>query len=162
MRSRERSRWRFVPTDCMLRAQRRAGRANVSVYSGKKRWSDMYDVVEPIAPPARGAEPPPANSASTTDWSNMRKAQPADYLLPQSDKWLGALPPEVSPFALAMRFPRIVNLIASQWGDRHGAPKLFEDLLVDRRGGRAGFPPAVRHDLLRLREFWYSSSLSPR
>ena len=63
---------------------------------------------------------------------------------------------------VATRFPRIVNLIASQWNDRHGAPKLFEELLVDRRGGRAGFPPAVRHDLLRLREFWYSSGRTLR
>jgi len=135
----------------------------VSVYSGKKRWSDMYDVVQPIARPARGGEATAPNvSASTTDWSSMRKAQPADYLLPQSDKWFGALPPEVSPHSLATRFPRIVNLIASQWNDRHGAPKLFEELLVDRRGGRAGFPPAVRHDLLRLREFWYSSGRTLR
>jgi hypothetical protein len=130
----------------------------VSVYSGKKRWSDMYDVVPPIARPTRDAGAPAPNaSASTTDWSGMRKARPADYLLPQSDKWFGALPSEVSPHSLATRFPRIVNLIASQWDDRHGAPKLFEELLVDRRGGRAGFPPAVRHDLLKLREFWYSS-----
>ncbi|HSQ79870.1 MAG TPA: hypothetical protein VLU54_01820 [Casimicrobiaceae bacterium] len=147
----------------MLPTQRTArGGPNVSMYSGKKRWSDMYDVVQPIARPTGGAEAPAKNSASTTDWSSMRKAQPADYLLPQSDKWFGALPPEVSPHSLAMRFPRIVNLIASLWDDRHGAPKLFEDLLVDRRGGRAGFPPAVRHDLLRLREFWYSSSPTPR
>jgi len=135
---------------------------NVSIYSGTKRWSDLYDVVQPIARRAPVAEAAAGSSASTTDWSSMRKAQPADYLLPQSDKWFHALPPDLSPHALATRFPRIVNLIASQWDDRHGAPKVFDDLLVDRRGGRAGFPPAVRHDLLRLREFWYSSSLAPR
>lgn len=119
----------------------------------------MYDVVQPIARPTPGAEAPAPNSSpATTDWLSMRKAQPAEHLLPQSDKWFGALPPEVSPHSLVTRFPRIANRIASQWNDRHGAPKLFEELLVDRRGGRAGFPPAVQQDLLRLREFWYSSS----
>ena len=129
----------------------------MSFYGRKTRWSDMHDVVQPIAPPAQVAQPPRSNaSASTNEWASMRKAQPADYLLPQSTRWLVALPPDVSTHSLAMRYPRIVNLIASQWGDQHSVSKVFEDLLIDRRGGRAGFPPSVRHDLLRLREFWYS------
>ena len=129
----------------------------MSFYGGKKRWSDIHDVVQPISQPPQVAKAAASNtSASTNEWSSMRKAQPADYLLPQSTRWLVALPPEVPTHSLAMRYPRIVNLIASQWDDRHGASKLFDDLLMDRRGGRAGFPPSVRHDLLRLREFWYS------
>jgi len=108
------------------------------------------------------AQPVARPPASITDWSRMRKAQPADYLLAQSDKWFDALPPEVAPCALATHFPRIVNLIVSHWDDPRGAPKLFEELLEDRRGGRAGFPPAVRRDLLRLREFWYGGSLKLR
>jgi hypothetical protein len=85
-----------------------------------------------------------------------RKAQPANFLFPQSRKWLEALPPEVAPSALATEYPRIVNIIVSQWSDPLGVPELFEELLGDRRGGRAGFPPAVRRDLLNLQEFWYS------
>ncbi|MGE5087921.1 MAG: hypothetical protein ACM3QY_02255 [Candidatus Levyibacteriota bacterium] len=134
----------------------------MSIYSEKKRWSDLYDVVEPVARQTPAVAAPVPNAVPATDWSSMRKAQPADYLLPQSDKWFHALPPELSPHALATRFPRIVNLIASHWDDRQGAPKVFEELLVDRRGGRTGFPPAVRHDLLRLREFWYGSGAALR
>jgi hypothetical protein len=39
---------------------------------------------------------------------------------------------------------------------------VVRELLGDRRGGRAGFPPAVRRDLLRLQEFWYSGSMQAR
>ena len=30
--------------------------------------------------------------------------------------------------------------------------RLFEDLLIDKRGGRKGFPPPVRAELLNLRK----------
>jgi hypothetical protein len=134
----------------------------VSIYGRRQGWNDLNDVVQPAS--AQRALSPPAPSAltSTTDWSSVRKAKPADYLLPQSEKWFDALPQEVAPCALASQFPRIVNLIVAQWDDHRGAPQLFEDLLGDRRGGRAGFPPAVRRDLLRLQEFWYSGSLQVR
>lgn len=134
----------------------------MSIYGGRRGWSDLNDVVQPIPRP-RMAEPHAARVlASTTDWSSVRKARPADYLLPQSEKWFDALPPEVAPCALASQFPRIVNLIAAQWNDHLNTPELFEELLGDRRGGRAGFPPAVRRDLLNLQEFWYSGKVGVR
>ena len=71
-------------------------------------------------------------------------------------------PNDVAPCALASQFPRLVNLIVSQWNDHRNAPGLFEELLGDRRGGRAGFPPAVRRDLQNLQEFWYSGKLQLR
>lgn|GEM_PF-1278706 len=134
----------------------------VSIYGGRRGWSDLNDVVQPIPRP-RMAEPPAALAhARTTDWSSVRKARPADYLLPLSEKWFDALPSEVAPCALASQYPRIVNLIAAQWNDHQITPELFEELLGDRRGGRAGFPPAVRRDLLSLQEFWYSGKISAR
>ena len=128
-----------------------------SIY-GRNRggWDDLNDVVQPVRP--RGAAP----NRDDTDWSGVRKAKPADYLLPQSEKWFDALPPEVAPRALATQFPRIVNLIVSQWNDHRGAPELFEELLGDRRGGRAGFPPEVRRDLLKIQEYWYIGALKAR
>jgi hypothetical protein len=134
----------------------------VSIYGGKRGWNDLNDVVQPIPRP-RMVEPPGAPvPATTADWSSVRKARPADYLLPLSEKWFDALPPEVAPCALASQFPRIVNLIAAQWSDHQNTPLLFSELLGDRRGGRAGFPPAVRRDLLNLQEFWYSGKISVR
>jgi hypothetical protein len=118
----------------------------------------MNDVVRPVAHlrAKEGAQPQQQDS---TDWSQVRRAKPADYLLPQSEKWFDSLPSEVQPCALASQFPRIVNLIVALWNDLRGAPELFEELLGDRRGGRAGFPPAVRRDLVKVQEYWYSGAL---
>ena len=131
----------------------------MSIYGRRQGWNDLNDVVQPASPQRALSPVSPSALTSTTDWSSVRKAKPADYLLPQSEKWFDALPQQVAPCALASQFPRIVNLIVAQWDDHRGAPQLFEDLLGDRRGGRAGFPPAVRGDLLRLQEFWYSGRL---
>lgn len=133
----------------------------MSIYGGRRGWNDLNDVVQPIVHP-RQADAPASALKSAADWSSVRKARPADYLLPQSEKWFDALPPEVSPCALASQFPRIVNMIVAQWNDHRNAPGLFEELLGDRRGGRAGFPPAVRRDLLNVQEFWYSGKLELR
>jgi hypothetical protein len=132
----------------------------MSIYGGRRGWSDLNDVVQPIARPAPASDATPM--ADATDWSKVRKAQPANYLFPQSEKWFDDLPSEVTPCALASAYPRIVNLIVSQWNDHHSAPPLFEELLGDRRGGRAGFPPAVRRDLLNLQEYWYSGRVQVR
>lgn len=133
----------------------------MSIYGGSRGWNDLNDVVQPVAR-SRDAGAAPAGLESATDWSSVRKAQPAEYLLPQSEKWFDALPPGIAPCALATQFPRLVNVIVAQWNDHRGAPDLFEELLGDRRGGRAGFPPAVRRDLLGLQAFWYSGMLKVR
>jgi hypothetical protein len=70
---------------------------------------------------------------------------------------MDSLPPDVFPGALATHFPRIVNLIAMQWNDHRGCPAYFNELLVDRRGGRQGFPAAVKRDLLKLLDHWYGA-----
>ena len=131
----------------------------MSIYGRRTGWNDLNDVVQPIARqrPADAAKP---TRVDTTDWSSMRKAQPANYLFPHTEKWFDALPTEVAPCALASAYPRIVNLIVAQWKDHRAAPDLFEELLGDRRGGRAGFPPAVRRDLLKLQEYWYSGRVA--
>jgi len=116
----------------------------------------MNDVVQPVRVPNA---PGQSKTEDTTDWSKVRKARPAEYLLPLTEKWFDAFPPDRAPCALASQYPRICNLIAVQWNDHRGAPELFEDLLTDRRGGRAGFPPAVRRDIIAVQEYWYSGQL---
>lgn len=133
----------------------------MSIYGVRRGWGDLNDVVQPITRP-RLDKAAPAPSASPSEWASVRKARPAEYLLPQSEKWFDALPASVTPCALASAFPRIINVIVAQWNDHGGAPDLFEELLGDRRGGRAGFPPAVRRDLLKLQAFWYSGTFEAR
>jgi hypothetical protein len=86
------------------------------------------------------------------DFTRQRKAAPAAFLLPNTRKWLDALPRGVQPHALRKLYPRIANLIAAMWADREGPGPYFDELLVDWRRGRRGFPPDVMNDLRVLRD----------
>ena len=90
------------------------------------------------------------------DWSRHRNPPPPEHLLPTREVWLDVLPPAAFPGALATHYPRIVNLIAMLWSHSIGCSAYFDELIIDRRGGRQGFPAAVKHDLLVLRDYWYS------
>jgi len=67
--------------------------------------------------------------------------------------WLKALPEAVRPDELAAHHPRVVNRIALCWDDPELTGRLFDELLLDKRGKRRGFGPAVANDLLRLRVY---------
>ena len=45
------------------------------------------------------------------------------------------------------------------WGDTEGLRAYFDELFIDRRGGRRGFPPDVLNDLRILRYYLAGSSL---
>jgi hypothetical protein len=47
----------------------------------------------------------------------------------------------------------VANRLAWVWADEAMAAQVLDDLLVDRRGGRAGFPHWVTRELRRLQEF---------
>ena len=131
----------------------------MSIYGRPKGLMDFEEQHQPhskgeAASRAHGSDA--LASDANQDWSQVRRAYPADYLLPISEKWLEALPHGVLPIALIAHFPRIVNLIAMQWNDHVTCPAYFEELFADRRGSRRGFPQDVRRDLSRLRSYWYS------
>lgn len=68
-------------------------------------------------------------------------------------QWLRALPPRRRPLKLCEHFPRVANRLAFCWRDPDLARQTLDDLLVDRRGGRTGFPAPVVRELRRLAEF---------
>ena len=71
-------------------------------------------------------------------------------LLPIATRWYAELPAEARPELLAARFPAIVNKLALAWPQASRASALLEELLIDWRGGRSGFPWGVFSELLRL------------
>lgn len=71
-------------------------------------------------------------------------------LLPLASRWLCELPADARPEQLAALFPGIVNKLALTWPEAPRARELLEELLIDRRGGRNGFPKSVFGELLRL------------
>ena len=60
---------------------------------------------------------------------------------------------EVQPLALLQSFPRVANALARLWQDDSAAALYLDELLVDRRGGRRGFPPEIHNELLTLRAY---------
>ena len=54
------------------------------------------------------------------------------------------------PLELCGAYPRVANRIALCWNDLALVDAVFNELLLDRRGGRAGFPSPVAVELLRL------------
>ena len=122
-----------------------------------------YDDVHETPPLVRNA-PVPVPSADSfpgsRDWLQHRKAKPIDRLLPCSDRLLDRLPLDVCPRELATQYPRIINLIALQWNDPHSCSAYFDELLVDTRGTRQGFPAVVQRELANLRDYWYRRELT--
>ncbi len=100
---------------------------------------------------------PPGSQDREQEWQLLRRAEPANQLLPLSVKWLETLPQGVRPKALVSRFPRIVNLLALEWSKPAACGAYFDQLLADRRSNRQGFPADVYCDLLVLQDHYCSN-----
>jgi hypothetical protein len=87
-----------------------------------------------------------------------RPPQPEDGLLTEkASKWLASLSDDMRPEALAMEYPRITNLMADLWRQPSKMDKFFDEVFVDSRGGRKGFPFSVLMELTTLKNYYYAS-----
>jgi hypothetical protein len=84
------------------------------------------------------------------DWARRRKAKPAEFLLPTTMRWMATLPPEFQPRAIGKAFPRIANALAALWTRPDAFTSYLDDLLIDSRGARQGFPIDVLAELHAL------------
>lgn len=110
----------------------------------------IYAVAEPTNQINRDESAGPEVSV---DFARQRRASPVAFLLANTQKWLDALPHRVQPHALCEFYPRVANFIAAMWGDTESLRAYFDELLVDRRLGRRGFPRTVFNDLRALRDY---------
>ncbi|CAG2144650.1 hypothetical protein [Cupriavidus numazuensis] len=88
------------------------------------------------------------------DWTRLRGREPreAQGLTSDALRWLASLPAEARPMELCRRYPRIGNRLAALWG--HCSVRTYlDDLVIDKRGGRQGFPHDVAVELWRLQEY---------
>jgi hypothetical protein len=67
--------------------------------------------------------------------------------------WLRKLPERRRPLRLCEHYPRVANRIAFCWPEPAMSRQILEDLLVDKRGNRRGFPSSVQRELRRLAEY---------
>ena len=86
-------------------------------------------------------------------WGHLRKAVPIERLLPETVRWAARLPEPVRPYALMQQYPRVADRLAAAAASPASLTECLADLLIDRRGGRRGFPGAAAQDLLRLRAY---------
>lgn len=133
----------------------------MSIYQSVRNHGYFDDeVTQPVV--RRGAQQAlrPAAAAgaalpkTAVDYTMMRRAKPAEYMLPMSIEWLKRLPENVRPMALARQYPRIANMLAVDWSRPRECRAYLADLLVDHRGNRKGFPPEVSRDLKALRDYY--------
>lgn len=105
-------------------------------------------------------EPPPGvprvRRMTVQDWVLRRKplTEMERRLTRGATQWLLGLPQEIRPVELLRRYPRIANKLAEGWSDATVTNENLDELVLDRRGGRQGFPPPVAAELQRLREHW--------
>lgn len=101
-----------------------------------------------VVAPTRTTE---VRSQNDENWQAKRASQPANGLLRPTANWASALPDDVRPTALLTKFPRIANLLAVLWQDPNSLRRYMDDLLVDKRGDRQGFPLDVLRELFAVR-----------
>jgi len=89
-----------------------------------------------------------------------RRLQPTETLGNETIRWLAGLPPDVRPSALPIQFVRIANALARTWSEPHACLEYLDELLIDRRGDRRGFPFDVALELAGLKDY-YETTVHP-
>jgi len=96
-------------------------------------------------------EPAKPGVSNSTD---KRTRTVEESLLNDTRTWLGSLPKDVRPVELVRQFPRIANRLRHLWKQVARCEEYLDDLLVDRRGTRKGFPSKISEELEALREYY--------
>jgi hypothetical protein len=91
--------------------------------------------------------------------ASARRQAPAS-LTDGAAQWLGQLPQRVRPALTIERFPHIANALAGLWATPRHCRVYFDELLLDLRGDRQGFPKAVASELAALKDY-YDSVVHP-
>jgi hypothetical protein len=89
------------------------------------------------------------------DWQAKRKPTPSEPLSDDAAAWIAGLPPSVQPRQLALRHARLANRLCEAWATPARCERLLDELMIDRRGGRRGFPIFVANELAALREYYF-------
>lgn len=85
--------------------------------------------------------------------AELRRTLPSEQdraLSSEARQWLRRLPGRERPLALCSMYPRLANRLAATWDDPAQTEAIFDELMIDRRGGRLGFAPLVAGELMRL------------
>jgi hypothetical protein len=99
------------------------------------------------------------NRPDPTLLAMRRPSNPGDmYLTPEAEALMASLHESLRPTELAARFPRIVNKMAQMWKRPIHLDRYFDELLIDSRGQRQGFPLKVLLELTSLKQHYQTST----
>ena len=91
----------------------------------------------------------------TENWEEKRTQSSAETLGEETHAWMSELPASVRPQQWALRYARLANRLCQVWKDQAKCERLLDDLMIDRRGGRRGFPLQVANELATLRDHYF-------
>ena len=82
-------------------------------------------------------------------WEHQRRKSVATdrALTGAAMDWVINLPAALRPHGTCEHFPRVVNAIAAAWADPTYSLQVLDHMINDYRGGRRGFPDAVKREL---------------
>jgi hypothetical protein len=105
--------------------------------------------------PGEGAETPGSQPAAGTGAGRRaRDIQEDGTLNAVAQAWYAALPKTVQPALLAEGFARICNRMGERWLQPDQIIPYFDELLMDNRGGRQGFPISIAIEIASLKEYY--------
>jgi hypothetical protein len=85
----------------------------------------------------------------------MKKAAVEDKSIDANGKMLlDKLPEDIRPNLTAEKFPRVVNKLGTLWKRPDEFVEYLDELLVDKRGKRKGFPLSVALELASVKDHY--------
>lgn len=118
-----------------------------------------FPPTDPMVPPTLMDRVAPDSSLHAVRRRTVPREQDRT-LSSQARQWLRRLPTRQRPLALCSTYPRLANRLAEVWEDPLQTEAVFDDLMIDRRGGRMGFAPLIAGELMRLHR-WHERRLDP-
>jgi hypothetical protein len=89
--------------------------------------------------------------------AKAKRGAPRAELDQRSKQILQTIPAEIRPTNIVANFPHIMNLVSKSWHEPKEFVKTLDELLIDDRGNRVGFPFAIIVELTDLREHYFST-----
>jgi hypothetical protein len=129
------------------------------VYSGAKgkKRHDWEEVDYKEALPAEILAEERNRLAVEEAKAKAKRGAPRAELDQRSKQILAAIPADIRPNHIISTFPHIMKLISKSWHEPKEFVKTLDELLIDDRGNRVGFPFAVIVELTDLREYYFST-----
>ncbi len=105
-----------------------------------------------------------SSQQSASQWTDRRAPErPEDVALKaDAQAWFATLPASVQPILLAESYPRICNRMCERWQHPELVIPYFDDLLMDGRGGRQGFPMMIAIEIASLKEYFLDTVLAKK